>query len=211
MKVSEIYASLLGESTHTGRPAVLVRFTGCSLRCRYCDTAYAFHGGEERSPGEIADRVRSYGVELVLLTGGEPLEQEDLPRLIEILLDRGHEVIVETGGHRPIGAIDARVVKILDIKCPGSGHADDMIWSNIDALGPRDEVKFVIADRTDYEWAKEVLAARLRGREGTVLLSAAHGRLLPAALAEWILEDGLRVRLQVQLHRILWPDRDRGV
>jgi 7-carboxy-7-deazaguanine synthase len=211
MKVTEIYASLLGESTESGRPCVLVRFTGCSLRCRYCDTSYAFRGGEEMAPEEVAGRVRAHGIDLVLLTGGEPLEQEELHRLIEILLGRGHEVLVETGGHRPIETIDPRVLKILDIKCPGSGQSDAMLWSNLDALGPRDEVKFVIVDRADYEWAKRVLAKRLRGARGPVLFSAAHGRLAPAELGGWILEDRLPVRLGVQLHRILWPDRERGV
>jgi len=211
MKVTEVYASLLGESTESGRPCVLVRFTGCCLRCRYCDTPYAFHGGEEMAPEEVAARVREHGIDLVLLTGGEPLEQEDLPRLVEILLGRGHEVLVETGGHRPIETLDPRVLKILDIKCPGSGHADAMLWSNLDALGPRDEVKFVLVDRADYEWAKGALAEKLRGVRGPVLFSAAYGRLAPAELAGWILEDRLPVRLGIQLHRILWPDRERGV
>jgi 7-carboxy-7-deazaguanine synthase len=211
VKVTEIYLSLQGETSHAGRPCVLVRFTGCSLRCRYCDTAYAFTGGTDMTPEEVADRVRSFGIELVLLTGGEPLEQPELPLLVEILLAEGREVMIETGGHRPLHEIDPRAVKIVDVKCPGSGHEGDMRWENLELLGERDEVKFVLTGRADYDWAKAVLRRRLRGRERAVLFSAASGRLAPAELAAWILEDRLPIRLQIQLHRVLWPDRDRGV
>ena len=209
--MTEIYASILGESTHAGRPCVLARFTGCSLRCRYCDTAYAFSGGVEMSPREVAGRIRFFGHRLVLLTGGEPLEQPEIPDLVSSLLESGRELLVETGGHVSAAHLDPRVIKILDIKCPGSGSADSMAWENIGILGPRDEVKFVLTDRRDYEWAREVRAARLRDFEGAVLFSAARGFLTDTLLAEWILEDGLEVRLQVQLHRVLWPDRERGV
>lgn len=211
MRVTEIYASLQGETTHAGRPCVLVRFTGCSLRCRYCDTAYAFYGGEESAPEKVADAVRAYGIGLVLLTGGEPLEQVELARLVSILLDRGHEVLIETGGHRSIAGIDSRAIKIIDVKCPGSGHDADVLWENFEALGPRDEIKFVLTGRADYEWAKETLRSRLGRWRGTVLFSAAEKRLAPADLAAWILVDKLPVRLQIQLHKVLWPDRDRGV
>jgi 7-carboxy-7-deazaguanine synthase len=211
VRVTEIYASLQGETTHSGRPCVLARFTGCSLRCRYCDTAYAFTGGIDMTPREVAERVRSFGIDLVLLTGGEPLEQPELPLLIEILLADGREVMIETGGHRPLHDIDPRVIKIVDVKCPGSGHESDMHWENLGLLGRRDELKFVLTGRSDYDWAKAVVAERLHGRESAVLFSAASGRLHAAELAGWILEDRLPVRLQIQLHRVLWPDRDRGV
>ncbi len=211
MRVTEIYASLQGESTHSGRPGVLVRFTGCSLRCAWCDTAYAFEGGEEISPDDVAGRIREFGIGLVLLTGGEPLEQEELPELIDILLDRGMEILVETGGAEPVGWLDRRVVKVLDFKCPASGCAGANRWENIEALGERDEVKFVIADRNDYDWAVEVLRNRLAGWGGVVLFSPVRGDLDPAVLGGWILEDRLPVRLQIQLHKVLWPDRERGV
>lgn len=210
MRVTEIYASLQGESTRAGFPCVLVRFTGCRLRCRYCDTAYAFHGGEEMTPGEVADRIRSFRIPLVLLTGGEPLEQTELPALIDLLLGGGFEVMIETGGHVPIAGIDPRTVRIVDCKCPGSGHDGDMVWENLENLTDRDEVKFVVTDRGDYEWAKAVIEERLSGWRGTVLLSAAHGRITPTELGEWILEDRLHARLQVQLHRLLWPEKTRG-
>lgn len=211
MRVTEIYASLQGESTRSGRPCVLVRFTGCSLRCRYCDTAYAFRGGEEATPDEVAAKAGSFGIPLVLLTGGEPLEQDELPRLIEILLAAGHEVMIETGGHVLIADVDPRVIKIVDFKCPGSGHDADIVWENADHLDDKDEVKFVVRDRADYEWAKRVMAERLAGWNGTVLFSAVHDDLSPTTLGEWILEDRLPARLQIQLHRLLWPEKTRGV
>ncbi|MFH1279106.1 MAG: radical SAM protein [Candidatus Eisenbacteria bacterium] len=211
MRVTEIYASLQGEGTRSGRPSVLVRFTGCRLRCRYCDTAYAFRGGEEMTPERVAETVRSFGIPLVLLTGGEPLEQPELPALIDLLLGAAFEVVVETGGHVSVEGVDPRVIKILDCKCPGSGHDGDMYWRNLELLRDEDEVKFVVTDREDYLWAKRVVENRLAGWKGAVLFSAAHGRTTPRDLGEWILEDRLPARLQIQLHRLLWPEKTRGV
>jgi len=211
MKVNEIYATIVGESSHAGRPCVLLRFTGCSIRCSYCDTTYAFEEGEERSLEQILDRIASFGLSLVLVTGGEPLEQPDLPLLLDKLLENGYEILVETSGALPIEPLVRRATIIMDIKCPGSGVSETMHWENIALLGPRDEVKFVICDRRDYEWARQVLSEPLRDWRGTVLFSPAHGSLPPSRLAGWILEDRLPVRLHIQLHRTVWPDRERGV
>jgi 7-carboxy-7-deazaguanine synthase len=211
VKVNEIYATILGESSHAGRPCVLVRFAGCSLRCSYCDTEYAFYEGEELSVEEVAERVASFRLPLVLLTGGEPLEQRDLPHLVRALLERDHEVMVETSGALSIEDLDRRATIIMDIKCPGSGVSGTTRWENIAVLRRKDQVKFVISDREDYEWSRRMLGERLASWEGTILFSLTHGRLPPSRLAEWIVEDRLPVRLQLQLHRVIWPDRERGV
>ncbi|MFZ5570792.1 MAG: radical SAM protein [Thermodesulfobacteriota bacterium] len=211
--VCEIFHSIQGESLDAGRPCVFVRLSGCNLRCGYCDTRYAWDGGEVMALTDILERVTRYGCRLVAVTGGEPLLQAETPLLIRNLLDQGFEVLLETNGSYDIGAVDARCVKILDVKCPGSGMADRMDMDNLGRLGERDQLKFVLTDRADYEYAKSLVGspgiAGIAGRR--LLFSPAAPGMKPAQLAEWILEDRLDVRFQVQLHRILWPDVERGV
>jgi 7-carboxy-7-deazaguanine synthase len=211
LRVNEIFHSIQGESTHAGRPCVFIRLTGCNLRCVWCDTAYAFHEGEALSVDQIVQRVAAFGCHLVELTGGEPLLQPEAIDLMGVLLSRGHEVLLETGGSLPIEAVPEGVRRIVDVKCPGSGETDRNRWENLDALRPGDELKFVIADRADYEWAKGVLRARALHRKATVLFSAVDDRLASGDLARWVLDDGLPVRLQVQMHKVLWPAALRGV
>ncbi len=211
LKINEIFHSIQGESRHAGRPCVFVRLTYCNLRCRWCDTAYAFEEGVDREVGEILETVADYGTRYVLITGGEPLAQGGVHDLIGALLDRGHEVAIETGGSLDIAPVDRRAMIVMDLKCPGSGMESMNRWGNLDHLKPSDEVKFVLADRADYEWARAVIAARrLAGRLG-ILLSPAHGLLHPRALAEWVLADRLPVRLQIQIHKYIWPADLRGV
>jgi 7-carboxy-7-deazaguanine synthase len=209
--VNEIFYSLQGESTLAGRPCVLVRLTGCQMRCSWCDTEYAFYEGDWKTLDEVVAEVEAFGCPLVELTGGEPLLQPATLPLLAALADRGYEVLLETGGGLDIAAVDPRVRRILDVKCPGSGEAPANRWQNLDLLTPRDEVKFVIADQVDYLWARDVV--RERGLAGIcpVHFSPAWGACDPAELAAWILRDRLPVRLQLQLHKLLWPQRSRGV
>ena len=209
LRVSEVFRSIQGETSRAGRPCVFIRLAGCNLNCRWCDTRYAREGGDAWTLADLLDAVDG-GPQGVCVTGGEPLLQEETPALVRALLDRGRSVAVETNGSLPIEAIDARASRALDLKAPSSGETEKMLWSNLDLLTPRDEVKIVIADRSDYTWAAALLARyrRLAGR--TVNLSPAQGMLGAAELAEWILADRLEVRLNVQLHRILWPDAGRG-
>ncbi len=208
--VNEVFFSIQGEGTRAGRPCVFVRLTGCPLRCHWCDTAYAFYEGRRREVDDVVAEVDAFPARLLTLTGGEPLAQPDAFPLVTRLADRGFEVLVETSGHVSIERLDPRAVAILDVKAPGSGEAERMHPDNLDRLRPQDEVKLVLADRADYEWARELVRdPRLRG--ATVLLSPVHGRLDPGALGRWILEDALPVRLQIQLHKVLWPGVERGV
>jgi 7-carboxy-7-deazaguanine synthase len=209
--VNEIFHSIQGESRHAGRPCSFVRLAYCNLRCVWCDTAYAFDEGSAITVGEVVDRLAAIGTLYVLVTGGEPLAQPGVHDLIGALLEAGHEVAVETGGSLDIAPVDRRALIVLDLKPPGSGMADRNRWANLDVLKPGDEVKFVIADRVDYEWARGVLRERGLAQRHGVLLSPVHGTLHPRALAEWILEDRLPVRLQVQLHKYIWPPDQRGV
>jgi len=211
LRITEVFHSIQGESTQTGRPCSFVRLTGCNLRCVWCDTAYAFEGGEETTIGEIVDRVAAHQTHLVLVTGGEPLAQPGVYDLMEALLERGLEVMIETGGSLDISAINSRVRVVMDLKCPGSGMMQRNRWENLPLLQSSDEVKFVIADRTDYEWARQTVLGRDLPRSCTVLLSPAFGLLHPKQLAEWILEDHLDVRMQMQLHKAIWPPETRGV
>jgi len=216
LRVTEIYRSLSGESTRAGLPCTLVRLTGCGLRCRWCDTAHAFAGGDEMDLDAVLLRVSELGDDLVLVTGGEPLEQAGVEALLVALVRAGSNVMVETGGHVDITRALAASSVILDLKAPGSGMEKHNSWANLDRLRPADEVKFVLAGRADYEWARDVLCRRLvRGRSlidtCPVLFSAVWGELDPADLAAWILEDRLGVRLNLQLHKVLWPDAQRGV
>jgi 7-carboxy-7-deazaguanine synthase len=210
MRVTEIFTSIQGESTHAGRSCTFIRTTGCDQRCVWCDTEYAFEGGTEMSLDALFLEVRRRGVPLVELTGGEPLLQPDAPAFLKGLCDLGHEVLLETGGSRPIVGLDPRVKRILDLKCPGSGMTDRVLWDNLDHLKDGDEVKFVIADRRDYGWARDVTAGHGLARL-PVLFSPVHGVLEPKDLAEWILADRLPVRLQVQVHKFVWSPAARGV
>jgi len=212
LTVNEIFYSIQGESTRAGRPCVFVRLTACDLRCSWCDTSYAFHEGARRSLDDVLADVDRYRCSLVEITGGEPLLQDDVYPLMERLLARGRTVMLETGGHRPITRVPKAVVKIVDVKCPGSGEADRNEWRNLDALQPHDEVKFVIRDRADYEFARDVVGRYdLPSRSAAVLLSPVHGVLEPRLLSEWMLADGMAARLQLQLHKYIWPPDTRGV
>jgi 7-carboxy-7-deazaguanine synthase len=212
LTVYEIYESVQGESTHVGRPCVFVRLAACDLRCRWCDTPYAFTGGRKMSVDDVLDRVSAYKSRLVELTGGEPLLQKEVIPLMARLLDTGHEVLLETGGHLPVADVPPGVVKIVDVKCPASGEAARMHWPNLLALRPTDEVKFVIETREDFDYAADVISRHeLFERVGTVLFSPVHGKLAPAELAGWILEAGLPVRLQLQAHKYIWSPDARGV
>jgi 7-carboxy-7-deazaguanine synthase len=212
LTVNEIFYSIQGESTRAGEPCVFVRLTACDLRCAWCDTAYAFYEGRKMSIEDVVAAVDAYGCPLVEITGGEPLLQQDVYPLMERLLDAGRTVLLETGGHRPITRVPREVIKVVDVKCPGSGEAGKNDWSNLDALAPHDQVKFVIQDRTDYEYARGVIEHRgLAGRAAAILLSPVHGLLDPRTLAEWILADRLPARLQLQLHKFIWSPAARGV
>ncbi len=210
--INEIFYSVQGESTYAGRPCVFVRLTACDLRCSGCDTPYAFHEGTKRPVDDVLAEVDRYGCPLVEITGGEPLLQPDVYPLMQALLDRGKTVLLETGGHRSTAQVPEPVVTILDVKCPGSGEAARMDWDNLARLRPHDEVKFVIRDRTDYEYALQVIAEHaLAGRAAAIHLSPVHGVLDPKTLSEWVLADRLPVRVQLQLHKFIWSPDTRGV
>lgn len=211
LRVNEIFYSIQGESLDAGLPCVFVRLTGCNLRCRYCDTRYAHGEGEPMSIETIMDRVAAYPCRRVEITGGEPLLQPAAPRLITTLLDTGRRVLLETNGTFDIRAVDPRCVRIMDVKCPGSGAADKNRLSNLHYLTPNDQVKFVITDKTDYDFAKTILQTAMPAAKSVpVLFSPVPGRLAPDELAAWILADGLDARLQLQLHKILWPHEPKG-
>lgn len=211
MRVTEIFFSIQGESSHAGKPCVFVRLTGCSLRCVYCDTKYSYGGGREMPIEEVCAAVESYPAKLVEITGGEPLEQEEVYPLMNGLLDRGYTVMLETGGHVSISRVPEPVIKIIDIKCPDSNETHKMHWENLDMASPQDEFKFVISSRTDYEWSKAIYMERLRDKPNVVLFSPSHEDLPPSDLARWILDDGVPVRLQLQLHKYIWGADVRGV
>jgi 7-carboxy-7-deazaguanine synthase len=206
LKIHEIFHSLQGESTRVGLPTVFVRLTGCPLRCGYCDTAYAFQGGENMTLQQILERVASYGAHYVTVTGGEPLAQKQCIPLLKMLCEAGYDVSLETGGSLDTSHVDPRVSVILDIKTPGSGEVQKNLWANLQHLKSSDEVKFVLCDREDYEWAKQVLADQGIASKCTVLFSPVYSQLNPTDLADWVLQDRLPVRMQVQLHKILWGE-----
>jgi 7-carboxy-7-deazaguanine synthase len=206
LRLTEIFLSLQGEASRVGLPTVFVRLTGCPLRCGYCDTAYAFHGGETFTLETIVERVRAFGVPRVTVTGGEPLAQKGCLDLLRALCDAGCDVSLETSGALDVANVDVRVSKILDLKTPGSGEAARNLWTNLDHLTPRDEIKFVLCDRVDYEWARSILRERALAQRCAVLFSPSFGQIEPRQLAEWILEDRLPVRLQLQLHKLLWGE-----
>lgn len=206
LRVYEIFHSLQGESSRIGLPTVFVRLTGCPMRCVYCDTEYAFTGGGNMTLDEIMDKVASHGTRYVTVTGGEPLAQKACFTLLNMLCDAGYEVSLETGGAIDTSDVDPRVAVILDVKTPGSGEMANNVWTNLERLKPSDEVKFVLCDRTDYDWAKQIMAERGISNRCSVLFSPVYGQVDPTALADWILQDKLPVRMQVQLHKILWGE-----
>jgi 7-carboxy-7-deazaguanine synthase len=206
LKLTEIFRSLQGEADTVGIPTVFVRLTGCPLRCGYCDTAYAFHGGEWWSIERIIDRVRELEVTHVCVTGGEPLAQPSVHALLAALCDASYRVSLETSGSMSLAAVDSRVVKVVDVKTPGSGEDARNLYAELDALNAKDQVKFVITSRADYEWSRSQVLERGLARRGNVLFSPSHAELPARDLADWILEDRLPVRLQIQLHKYLWGD-----
>jgi 7-carboxy-7-deazaguanine synthase len=211
LKVNEVFFSIQGEGTRTGLPCVFVRLAGCPLRCSWCDTAYAFHEGRARTGAEVLAEIEAFPCRRVLLTGGEPLAQPAAFAFVTRLLDSGWEVLVETSGHVLLEELDPRAVAIVDLKAPGSGEEHRTEWRNLELLKPTDELKLVLADLRDYEWARDLVRLRRLHERCPVLLSPVHGVLDPGRLGRWILEDGLPVRLQVQLHKYLWPGVERGV
>ena len=206
LRITEIFYSVQGETSRMGLPTVFVRLTGCPLRCGYCDTAYAFHGGGSMSIAAILAQVAEYAPRYITVTGGEPLAQKNTPLLLSALCDAGYEVSIETSGALDIRALDKRVSRIVDIKTPGSGEVDKNLWTNLDSLNAHDEVKFVIVDEADYRWARTLLDTHALAQRCPVLFSPVHGRLPAGQLADWVLRDRLPVRVQVQLHKILWGE-----
>jgi 7-carboxy-7-deazaguanine synthase len=212
LTINEIFYSIQGESTRTGLPCVFVRLTACDLRCAWCDTPYAFTEGRKMSIDDVVTAVERYDCPLVELTGGEPLLQPGVYALMERLLALGRTVIVETGGHISLERVPGGVVKVMDVKCPGSGESDRNLWENLSRLGTKDEVKFVVKDRADYEFARDVIARYdLAARVGALLISPVHGVMELKPLAEWMLADRLPARLQIQLHKYIWGAEVRGV
>ncbi|HYB91286.1 MAG TPA: radical SAM protein [Candidatus Binataceae bacterium] len=212
LQINEIFFSIQGESTYAGRPCAFVRLAGCNLRCRWCDTEYAFSEGRRMAVDEVVASVSEFGCGLVEITGGEPLLQEAVYPLIDALIESGRTVLIETSGASDVSRLDPRVIKIMDLKCPASGESHRNLWSNLEHLTARDEIKFVIADRADYEWAREVIRSRnLASRVNAVLLSPVLGEMEPVRLAEWMLADRLPARFQLQLHKHIWPPVTRGV
>jgi len=210
--INEIFYSVQGESTYAGRPCVFVRLTACDLRCSWCDTPYAFHEGRKRPLDDVLQEVDQFKCDLVEVTGGEPLLQEAVYPLMDKLLERGKTVLLETGGHRSTARVPESVVTIVDVKCPGSGEAHKVDWENLDRLRPHDEVKFVVTDRADYEYARDVIARHsLDTRAAAIHISPVHGVLSARTLSEWVLADGLPVRIQLQLHKYIWDSNTRGV
>jgi 7-carboxy-7-deazaguanine synthase len=212
VQVSEIFHSIQGESTYAGLPCAFVRLTGCNLRCAWCDTEYAFSGGEKMTVEEVLERVRGFGCRLVEITGGEPLLQKEVYPLMERLLAEGHRVMLETSGERPVSAVPREVIKIVDVKCPDSGEGGTFHMANLEVMAPHDEVKFVIASRRDYEFARDFTRRHdLSRRFSAVIFSPVHGKIDLPQLAAWILADRLEVRFGYQLHKVIWGSDARGV
>lgn len=213
MRITEIYKSIQGESTWAGLPCIFVRTNRCDLRCTWCDSAFTFTGGVEMRVDEIVAEVDRLGSGIVEITGGEPMLQRDVGELARRLCDAGRTVLIETGGHRDVGpeALDPRVIRIMDVKCPGSGESEKNRWENLDILRATDEVKFVLTGREDYEWARDIIRRHALEARLTVLLSVAHGLVEPREVVGWMLEDGLQARFQMQMHKVIWEHEARGV
>jgi len=211
LKINEIFYSIQGESSLAGLPCIFIRLTYCNLRCSYCDTEYAFYEGTDYKFEEILAKIKKYDCNLIEVTGGEPLVQKEVLPLMKILCDSGYDVIIETGGSLSIKEIDKRVKIIMDLKCPSSKMAEKNLYENIDVLKPNDEVKFVIGNRQDYDWSKNVISQYWLTEKCSVLFSNVFEELKPIQLAEWILEDNLKVRFQIQMHKYIWDPKKRGV
>jgi 7-carboxy-7-deazaguanine synthase len=211
MRITEIYVSVQGETQYAGLPCTLVRTTGCDLRCTYCDSAFAFYGGRDMTLDDIVAEVAKLGAPLVLLTGGEPMLQKEMPALASRLLEGGNRVMIETSGAHALDTLPADVVRIVDIKTPGSGESHRMYWDGLGALRPRDAVKFVLTSEEDYQWAADVIRSRGLAERTEVLLSPMHGRIAPEVLVGWMLRDRLPARLNLQLHKYIWSPEARGV
>ena len=211
IKINEIYLSVQGESTHTGLPCIFIRLTGCNLRCSWCDTAYAFHEGKNMSIDEILQKVESFGIHLVEITGGEPLMQDNVYTLMRSLIEKGYKVMLETGGSISLERVPKDVIKIMDLKCPGSGEQAKNNLDNLKLLLPHDEVKFVILDKKDYEWSRDIIKKYKINETSHILLSPVFDKLELKEMVKWILEDRLPVRLQTQLHKIIWDKNTIGV
>jgi 7-carboxy-7-deazaguanine synthase len=211
MRITEIYKSIQGESSFTGLPCVFVRTTGCDLRCRWCDSEFTFTGGTAMTLDQIMAAVAEYDCNLVELTGGEPLLQPEIYELATRLCDAGHTVLIETGGHRDVSGLDSRVVRIMDLKCPASGECERNLWSNLAHLRVFDEVKFVVADHADYEWARSIIRDHHLEERVAILISTAYGLVSSQSVVEWMLEDKLRARFQLQAHKYIWPADARAV
>ncbi len=211
LRINEIFYSLQGESTFAGKPCIFIRLSFCSLRCNYCDTEYAFHEGRDMPFMEIIAEIEKYDCQLVEVTGGEPLLQKQIIPFLKILCDKGYQVLLETSGHVDISPVDERIIKIMDIKCPGSGESEKVMWENIPHLSENDQVKFVISDKEDYEWAKKILSKYKLSSKQTILFSPVFGKLNNDQLANWILKDHLPVRFQLQMHKYIWAPEQRGV
>jgi len=212
MKINELFYSIQGESSFAGLPCAFIRTTGCNLRCAWCDTQYAFHEGTDMPIPEILRKIAFWPTRLALVTGGEPMLQKDIHELFAVLIERGYTVLLETSGHEPLADVDARVHKIMDFKCPSSGMSGRNDYANADCLNKNDEVKFVIADRNDFDWACGIVRKfDLTARAGYVHFAPVFGKISFAELAAWILDCGLGVRMQPQLHKIIWPETSRGV
>lgn len=213
MRITEIYKSIQGESTWAGMPCIFVRTNRCDLRCTWCDSAFTFTGGVEMSVEAILAEVERLGPGIVEITGGEPMLQRDIDELARRLCDSGRTVLIETGGHRDISpdVLDQRVIRIMDLKCPGSGECEKNRWENIQHLRATDEVKFVLTGRADYEWARDVIRQHGLEERTIVLLSVAHGQVEPRDVVQWMLDDGLRARFQMQMHKVIWEEAARGV
>ena len=211
IKINEIYLSVQGESTHTGLPCIFIRLTGCNLRCSWCDTAYAFHEGKNMSIDEILQKVENFGIHLVEITGGEPLMQDNVYTLMKRLIKKGYKVMLETGGSISLERVPKDVIKIMDLKCPGSGEQEKNNLDNLKLLAPHDEVKFVILDKKDYEWSRDIIKRYNINETAHILISPVFDKLELKEIVKWILEDRLPVRLQTQLHKIIWDKNTIGV
>jgi 7-carboxy-7-deazaguanine synthase len=211
LRVNEIFKSIQGESSSAGIPCVFVRLTGCNLRCSYCDTTYAYEEGSDMSVNEIVDKIEGFDCKNVCITGGEPLLQKNVYKLINLLKKENYKIFIETNGSMDMNLLPRYVIRIMDVKCPDSGMNKETDWKNLERLRGDDEVKFVMSSRKDYEWAKRIVKKHNLPDRTKVLFGSVYGKLKPKSLAEWILKDRLNVRLQLQLHRIIWPDKTRGV